>query len=313
MNKFKGITWAVALTLTAVCMTACGGTTESSKPQAGQEATSSDNLPVDATKENVDYAQTTVVTEAVSLTSREETTTTTEITTEPTESTTDDSSKSDSKKPNGGGSGSGSSGGGGSIDYDAGSATFSKLKLRTFSVYGGNADIYDDYKFTSENTKWTNKESLLDKLNRHGNFAEISGETYSGGGLDECLDFNGQAYWLRGEGNSKFYVESDSEGNISAIAFSDLKEAEYAIKLGEAPVLITEDTSTMNELFNKWGNPQQPPVEYNYGSGVLTFAGDGYWCVVFDVDTESTKERNFDDYIRGIMICRRDRITGYAN
>ncbi len=68
-------------------------------------------------------------------------------------------------------------------------------------------------------------------LNRHGDFTEIKGEAYNGY-LTELFGFQGQAYWLRGEGGSKCFIETNDSNEIMAIAFTDIHN-DYVTRFAE--------------------------------------------------------------------------------
>lgn len=300
IRKFAGI---MILALAAIGMTACGNKNENSQGQK-ESPVSSSELPVDASKENIDYAETTVVTETVVTTAPEETTTAEETaTTEPSEA------------PQGGGnSGSGGSGEQGSpIQFDAKSSNLTDdTALHSFTVFGGRQDLRDNYNISAGNNTWKDYDSLVNELNRRDNFLMIDGEQYSGG-LADVLGFNGQTYWLRGEGNSKMYIEKNDAGEITAIAFSDLK-TDYELVISTTVVQLTDKSTSLSDFTQRTCSASNPPAQYDCDNGYLTFVGDGIWCVIFEVDTTfSDPAHDNDEYIRGIMMCRRDRLNGYIN
>ena len=83
-------------------------------------------------------------------------------------------------------------------------------------------------------------------LNYYGDFTKIEGETYNGY-LTEIFGFEGQSYWLRGEGSHKCHIETNDNNEVVAIAFSDMHD-EYTMRFAETIKYTDSDTVEMAKI-----------------------------------------------------------------
>ena len=273
-----------AATMIVMTMTACGNKGEGN---TDVETTVNDSgtLPVDAKMTDVAYKETDVEYETA-VTETTTTEATTESTTETTESETDDSSSGDSSSGGGGGNAGGSSGSWES-DVDL-SERNAYANLAWFRVYedgtGEDYSLRDTRKF----------EEFTDEhhLNQFGDFMKIEGETYNGY-LTEAFGFSGQAYWLRGEGSQKCFIETNDANEITAIAFTNVSSY-YGMQFDCVCPYTHCDTDEDVDKFRTSlvdGDKEKPYMyESGDGNGVIMTFNDGKYSlsleIVYDAGTD---------------------------
>ena len=230
--------------------------------------------------------------------------TTTETTTEVSSEAGDNSggnSNSDSED-SGGNEGGGSENASEEPDLDK---RTSRFDLSWFKVYGkGDSDNYS-LRDTAVFDELTNEMHL----NRYGDFMEISGETYKGY-LTEQFGFSGQAYWLRGEGGSKCFIEQDSDGNVTAIAFSNIHD-DYAMKFVDIVNYgSSENTEALGEFQGMLGHTEEgetvDPVILRSGDGKCeTWVwNDGTYSIALEI---VYGENGASDALKTVMIYNNHR------
>lgn len=240
--NYKRMLSALAVTaMIAMTMTACGGK-KGSGDDTGTSGADGSSLPVDATMTDIAYAESEPQYESAVTTESSETESSTESVTEDSSSGTDGDADSNSEGENGGSDG-GNAGGGG--DYDAGASPDLNVRTVLSDLAWFRVDSKDGIEqYSLRDTKKFDELTDDKHLNHYGNFLEIGGETYSGY-LTELFGFSGQAYWLRGEGGHKCFIEKDDNNDITAIAFTDMHD-DYTMRFAE--IIKYNDSETADAL-----------------------------------------------------------------
>ena len=138
-----------------------------------------------------------------------------------------------------------------------------------------------------------------------GEAAQYAGN-YGDYGWFEREDFNGKGYWTDGENSTKCYIESDENGNITAIVFADLAEKGWiTMETGEGKSRL----SFLNpQGFTKIKNVFGMNCDHYYDGYGISYC-DGIYRTTFALGLKGAAEDGGTDYdyVGHIMICYRDR------
>ena len=269
-------TLAVAAVL-SMTMTACSGkgSSDTEKETSAAEGTGEENvnpaedssgvkstLPVDASMTEIAYQETDPEYEKAEVSA------TIPVTEAVTEASSEPSGDS------GGNSGGGSGGGSWEKDIDP-AVRNAYADLSRFYVYKGSEKGAYSLRVTNDFDEFTGE----NQLNEFGDFIKIGDEKYSGY-LTEAFGFEGEAYWLRGEGSQKCYIETNGNGEIMAIAFTNVSQ-DFAMEFDcKCPYTDSETMDNVGkfEMALKDGENEKP---YFYTSGdgnceIMTFNDGAY-------------------------------------
>ena len=166
------------------------------------------------------------------------------------------------------------------VDLSVQNAYF-EANLSWFRVYengiGADYSLRDTRKFD----EFTDEHHL----NQFGDFMKIEGEAYNGY-LTEAFGFSGQAYWLRGEGSQKCFIETNDANEITAIAFTNVSSY-YGMQFDcVCPYSHCDTTEDVGKFQSSLVNgDSKKPYMYESGDGnctIMTF-NDGKYSLSLEI------------------------------